>query len=122
MAVLDTRTKIVTAEQLQAQVQAWRAGAVPAAIVTGLFDPLLAAHAELLEGAVAARRRVVVQLEEGLDPVLPLRDRAELVAALRCVDLVCQTVALPADYDFRAAHLALQREFRSAVVMSAARP
>jgi bifunctional ADP-heptose synthase (sugar kinase/adenylyltransferase) len=77
---MDTRSKIVDAASIR--------GAGPLAAVTGYFDPLLAWHADELErirrraGALAA---IVLPFAGEL---VPLRARAELVAALRMVDYV----------------------------------
>lgn len=57
-------------------------------VVSGLFDPLLLEHSERLNALKRAGSKLVVLLQDQGTPVLPLRARAELVAALRCVDLV----------------------------------
>ena len=57
-------------------------------VVSGCFDPLLSSHAERLERAKRDGSKLVVVLVEPVEPILPTRARAELVAALRCVDLV----------------------------------
>jgi bifunctional ADP-heptose synthase (sugar kinase/adenylyltransferase) len=63
-------------------------------IVTGYFDPLLAGHAAALaEGRVSAGGLLLL-LRTPPDPLLPLRSRVELVAALRTVDWVA---AIPGD-------------------------
>jgi len=61
--------------------------------VRGTFDPLLAAHAEELQAAVEPDAKLVVIVDEGVDPILPVRARAELVAGVRAVDYVIPLTA-----------------------------
>ncbi len=56
--------------------------------VRGTFDPLLAAHAQELVDAVQPDVKLVVIVDPGVDPILPVRARAELVAGVRAVDYV----------------------------------
>jgi bifunctional ADP-heptose synthase (sugar kinase/adenylyltransferase) len=60
----------------------------PVTLVTGYFDVLRARHIDALERAARPDRRLLVALRDGPDSILPLRARAELVAALRMVDYV----------------------------------
>jgi len=78
---MDTRRKIVR------NAACWR---VPdgALAVKGPFDPLLAAHATQLGHLRGSAPALVVWITEPPDPILPAEARAELVAALRCVDAV----------------------------------
>lgn len=85
---MDSRSKILTAEEARARVAALSSGL----LVSGYFDPVLAAHAARLAGLCDPGRRLVVLIEDPPEPILPARARAELVAALRGVD----TVVLPA--------------------------
>lgn len=55
-----------------------------ATLVLGYFDPVLAAHVSRL----SELSNVTVSVLDPPDPLLPTRARAELVAALRPVDLV----------------------------------
>jgi glycerol-3-phosphate cytidylyltransferase-like family protein len=77
---MDTRTKIVTAAGLPDMA----AGNV--ALVTGYFDILRASHIHALQQIDAGK--LVVVVSHYCKAVLPLRARAELVAALRMVDYV----------------------------------
>jgi bifunctional ADP-heptose synthase (sugar kinase/adenylyltransferase) len=77
---LDTRRKIVTPESI--------IHAQPIILVTGFFDPLLASHATRLASLRRDEHLLAVLLSDPPDPVLPLRARAELVAALEAVDFV----------------------------------
>jgi glycerol-3-phosphate cytidylyltransferase-like family protein len=79
-APLDTRRKIVAPEAIN--------DSQPLLLVTGFFDPLLASHADRLAALRRDGWRLAVLLSDPPDPVLPLRARAELVAALRAVDYV----------------------------------
>jgi len=83
---VDTRTKIISPEQACALARGDR----PAALVTGQFDVLLAAHVrelgrvrESLPGGV-----LLVALAAPARPLLDVRARAEMVAALAAVDYV----------------------------------
>jgi hypothetical protein len=82
---VDTRTKIVTAAEADAGI---RASGCSARLVSGYFDPLLAAHAERLEELAAPGWLLVAFVRTPPDPLLPARARAELVAAVGAVDLV----------------------------------
>lgn len=90
-------------------------------VVSGWFDPLLAVHAERLD-EIPDQFAVAVQIVNPPDPLLPARARAELVAALRRVDLVIldevqlQTPALRLEVEeaeLRAAFLAHVHERQS---------
>jgi bifunctional ADP-heptose synthase (sugar kinase/adenylyltransferase) len=54
----------------------------------GVFDPLLAEHARRLEQLRSPDFRLAVAIHDPERPLLPLRGRAELVAALAVVDFV----------------------------------
>jgi bifunctional ADP-heptose synthase (sugar kinase/adenylyltransferase) len=107
---MDTRRKIVR------DSAGWR---VPAGAVCaiGHFDPLLAAHAAQLESLKGGGAALVVCVTDPEDPILPREARAELVAALRCVDaVVLDSSPLPKDAaDLRAQHLAWRAEFLARV-------
>lgn len=75
---MDTREKIITAEQLTKLD-----GSAEWAAVVGLFDPLTAAQARRLHG-----RNLVAVVLDVPDSLLPAQARAELVAALRNVKAV----------------------------------
>lgn len=83
---MDTRTKIITPE---AALELAR-GARPVALITGYFDVLLAAHVRALAGV---RERLpeailLVAVASPEQPLLEVRARAEMVAALGVVDYV----------------------------------
>ncbi len=82
---MDTRTKIVTEAALRAI-----SGNVH--LARGWFDVLTAEHGRLLGEAKPAHGTllVLVYQDTAVRPVpLDASDRAQMVAALRCVDLVC---------------------------------
>lgn len=81
---MDTRVKIVGPERLEAV----RRDARRLKVVTGYFDPLLACHARRLAALRRAGETLVVVVRDLAPALLPLRARAELVAALAVVDWV----------------------------------
>ena len=81
---MDTREKIVSAAEA-AKV----AGAI---VVSGYFDPLLASHAVRLNELKRDGAPLVVLIASSPDSILPARARAELVAGLRAVDFVVDSV------------------------------
>ncbi len=87
----------MTLEAALAQVERWRAAGETVALANGVFDLLHVGHLRYLEGAKALADRLVVALNSDAStraakgpgrPVIPEGERAELVAALRCVDAV----------------------------------
>jgi bifunctional ADP-heptose synthase (sugar kinase/adenylyltransferase) len=85
---LDTRKKILTAAQAVEAVRRLRAEGRSVRFATGWFDPLMAAHARRLEQLRDGAARVMVIVTDPVQPILPARARAELVAALSVVDFV----------------------------------
>ena len=88
---------IVTDDELVAAVARERAAGHAIAFANGCFDLLHVGHVRYLQGAAAEADRLLVAVNDddsvrrlkGADrPVLPSRDRAELVAALRGVSYV----------------------------------
>jgi bifunctional ADP-heptose synthase (sugar kinase/adenylyltransferase) len=82
---VDTRTKIVSA------AEAARIGASGAMVVTGYFDPLLAAHSERLARLKRHGLPLIIAISDPENPILPTRARAELVAGLAVVDYVVES-------------------------------
>lgn len=89
--------EVVSRAALAARVAAERRAGRTIAFANGVFDLLHVGHVRYLEGArreadvlvVAVNDDACVRALKGPDrPVLPAADRAELVAALRCVDAV----------------------------------
>lgn len=78
---VDTREKILC-RKAAAQLLRSRPGAP---VVTGYFDPLLAAHARRLREIGS---RLIVCVRRSDDCLMPERARAEMVASLACVQFV----------------------------------
>jgi hypothetical protein len=79
---VNTRTKIVPIEEAE------RIAAGGATVVGGYFDPLLASHAERLQGLKREGAPLLVLIHDPSNPILPGNARAELVAGLAVVDHV----------------------------------
>ena len=75
--MLDTRTKIVAAEQLAGRT-----------VVAAYFDPMVATHAQRFQELAEQHGPLAVCLCDPPDPLLPAEARAGLAAALRAVELV----------------------------------
>ena len=89
--------KILTREQLLERAAAARRGGRSIAFANGCFDLLHVGHVRYLEAASKEADLLVVgvnddqivrELKGAGRPILPSSDRAELIAALRCVDYV----------------------------------
>lgn len=89
--------EIVTMERLQQIAAAERAAGRTLALANGCFDILHVGHVRYLEGARAQADRLIVAVNDDEAvarlkgpgrPIMPARDRAALVAALRAVDYV----------------------------------
>ncbi len=83
---MDTRTKIVSEERAR-EIGHDR----PAMWIAGHFDPMVAEQARRLNEAVQPGRLLIVEITNPPRPLLSQRARAELVAALACVDYVVMT-------------------------------
>jgi len=77
---VDTRTKIISNDAARAVAGAF--------IVSGYFDPVISVHAERLQGLKEAGRPLLVLIATPADAILPAEARAQLIAALECVDYV----------------------------------
>jgi D-beta-D-heptose 7-phosphate kinase/D-beta-D-heptose 1-phosphate adenosyltransferase len=94
---VPTNRKIVSLAEAARMLSEWRASGRAAAYTNGCFDLMHAGHVRTLESARAQADVLVVGVNsddstrrikgEGR-PILPEQDRAELIAALACVDLV----------------------------------
>jgi rfaE bifunctional protein nucleotidyltransferase chain/domain len=89
--------EILTREALAARVSADRASGLSVAFANGCFDLLHVGHVRYLESAAAEGDRLIVAINDDDSvrrlkgegrPILAAEHRAELVAALRCVDYV----------------------------------
>ena len=78
------------------QIEAWRAAGEKIVFTNGVFDLLHRGHVEYLEESRALGDRLVVGVNSDASvrrikgperPLVPAEERAELLAALACVDL-----------------------------------
>ena len=90
-------SKIVSRDELARRIAADRAAGRTVAFANGCFDLLHVGHIRYLESAAREGHVLVVAINDDQSvrtlkgrgrPILPAHDRAELVAALRCVDYV----------------------------------
>ncbi len=88
---------VLARAQAKALVQQWRSEGARIVFTNGCFDLLHAGHVHYLFAARALGDRLVVGLNDDDSirrlkgpsrPLQPLEDRARVLAALRCVDLV----------------------------------
>lgn len=88
---------VVSRDEAARRVAEWRARGQSVVLANGVFDLLHVGHLRYLEGAKALGDRLVVAVNSDAStraykgpgrPVIPQAERAELVAALRCTDLV----------------------------------
>jgi len=94
---LSEDNKVVSREELRRRVLAWRKAGDRVTLANGNFDLLHVGHVRYLQGAKALGGKLVVAINsdesvrtlkgEGR-PVMPERERAEIVAALADVDAV----------------------------------
>ena len=90
--------EILARDKLVERVGADRAAGLRVAFANGCFDLLHVGHTHYLESAAAEADRLIVAINDDESvrrlkgqkgrPILAAADRAELVAALRCVDYV----------------------------------
>lgn len=85
---MDTRSKILDWPEAEKVPRQRPQTATPLKVVTGCFDPLLAAHCRRLGEIAGAGCRLMVVLTSPEKPLLSARARAELVAALEVVEYV----------------------------------
>lgn len=97
MTVVDDSGRVVSREACVAQVRAWQAQGRVVVFTNGVFDLLHVGHVRYLAAARAEGHHLVVAVNtdetvraaKGPDrPVHPAGERAELLAALKVVDLV----------------------------------
>jgi len=89
--------RVVARAEARATVDAWRAAGERVVLANGVFDLLHVGHARYLNAARALGDRLVVAVNGDASaaahkgpgrPVMGVRDRTALIAALRAVDLV----------------------------------
>jgi rfaE bifunctional protein nucleotidyltransferase chain/domain len=88
---------LMTLDEVAAAIAADRSAGRTVALANGVFDLLHVGHIRYLEGAKAEADRLVVAINDDESvrmlkgagrPIMRDADRAELIAALRCVDYV----------------------------------
>jgi rfaE bifunctional protein nucleotidyltransferase chain/domain len=94
---MSSAGKVRALAEVAAEVERLRSGGKTIALANGVFDLLHVGHVRYLEGARALADALVVAVNtdrstrsyKGPDrPLVPEAERAELVAALACTDLV----------------------------------
>ena len=94
---VTTMAPIVDRSELVSLVAAWRSHGDTIALANGCFDLLHVGHVRYLRGAKREADRLLVAINDDASvlalkgegrPVLPVSDRAELVAAVGVVDVV----------------------------------
>jgi rfaE bifunctional protein nucleotidyltransferase chain/domain len=84
-------------EDARARITSWRREGLTIVFTNGVFDLLHPGHVEYLEEAAALGDRLVVGINDDASvarlkgperPIVPQEERAELLAALECVDLI----------------------------------
>ncbi len=89
--------KIVGRDQLLLRVEEWRHNGETVILCNGAFDLLHVGHVRYLQGAKALSGKVVVAVNSDESvralkgagrPIMPEQERAEILAALECVDAV----------------------------------
>jgi D-glycero-beta-D-manno-heptose 1-phosphate adenylyltransferase len=94
---LSTNQKILGRNELRQRVEAWRRGGERIILANGAFDLLHVGHVRYLGGAKALGGRLVVAINSDQSvrklkgegrPIMPEKERAEIVAALADVDAV----------------------------------
>lgn len=95
--MIDSASRILDRTNLVARIESEKASGSRIVLANGCFDILHAGHVRYLEGARALGNFLVVavnsdeqvaRLKGACRPILPERERAELVASLQAVDLV----------------------------------
>ena len=95
--MIDSAPRILDRAALVASIESEKARGSRIVLANGCFDILHAGHVRYLEGARALGNFLVVavnsdeqvvQLKGAGRPILPERERAELIASLQAVDLV----------------------------------
>jgi D-beta-D-heptose 7-phosphate kinase/D-beta-D-heptose 1-phosphate adenosyltransferase len=93
----DTPNRVATLQELTELLPNWRASGKRLVLTNGTFDILHVGHVRYLQAARAMGDILVVGINSDLSargykgpgrPVVPQDERAEIVAALRCVDYV----------------------------------
>lgn len=94
---MSGRSKILKREELQARIADWRRAGEAVTLANGCFDLLHVGHVRYLQAAKELGGRLVVAVNSDASvrslkgegrPIMPDRERAEILAALESVDAV----------------------------------
>lgn len=94
---MSAESKILSRDQLREQVEQWRRAGERIVLANGNFDLLHVGHVRYLRGAKALGGKLVVAVNSDQSvralkgegrPIMPERERAEIVSALADVDAV----------------------------------
>ena len=94
---MSAESKILTRDQLRGRVEQWRRAGERIVLANGNFDLLHVGHVRYLRGAKALGGKLVVAINSNQSvralkgegrPIMPERERAEIVSALADVDAV----------------------------------
>ena len=94
---MSAESKILTRDQLRGRVEQWRRAGERIVLANGNFDLLHVGHVRYLRGAKALGGKLVVAVNSDQSvralkgegrPIMPERERAEIVSALADVDAV----------------------------------
>jgi len=95
---LNAGEKLVTIDELAEWRSGLRHAGITLALANGIFDILHVGHLRYLEGASRLADRLVVAVNSDRTacaqkgpgrPIMPEKERAELIAGIYCVDRVC---------------------------------
>lgn len=95
--MMAENVKVLSEHDLAARMQADRESGLLHAFANGCFDLLHVGHTRYLEAAKAEADRLIVAINDDASveklkgrgrPIMPAAERAELIAALACVDYV----------------------------------
>lgn len=94
---MNESRKLVGREDLRRRVEEWKRAGKQIVLCNGAFDLLHVGHVRYLQGGKALGGKLVVAVNSDASvraskgegrPVMPEQERAEIVAALECVDAV----------------------------------
>ena len=94
---MTSENRVVSRDELVRRAAGWRAEGKTVALANGLFDLVHVGHLRYLEEAATLADVLVVAINDdssaralkGADrPIVPERERAELIAGFRCVSIV----------------------------------
>ena len=97
MSVVPSNSKVFPRDAMRERAAEWRAAGEQVVLTNGCFDLLHVGHIRYLEGAKQLGGKLIVALNSDSSvrrikgegrPAMPENERAEIIAALACVDAV----------------------------------